>query len=66
MDLIEKAKIRIEHWIKHNEEHLEEYEAFARELESANKKESAGYVREMAALTVQGTEHLDKALRSLE
>ena len=66
MDLTEKAKIRIEHWIRHNEDHLEEYEAFARELETAGKNETARYIREIAALMAQSTEHLEKALRSLE
>ena len=66
MDLIEKAKIQIEHWIRHNKDHLEEYEAFARELETAGKNESARYIREMSTLIAQSTEHLDKALQSLE
>ncbi len=66
MDVTEKAKIRIAHWIKHNEDHLHEYEAFARELETAAKNESARYIREMMALMAQSNDHLDKALRSLE
>ena len=37
MDIIEKAKIRLEHWIHHNEHHGEDYEAFAEELEKAGK-----------------------------
>ncbi len=39
MDVIEKAKIRIEHWIRHNKDHLEAYKAFARELEAADRME---------------------------
>ena len=66
MDFIEKAKIRIEHWIRHNEDHLEEYEAFARKLETAGKNECAGHIREMAALVARSSEHLGKALRSLD
>lgn len=66
MDFIEKAKIRIEHWIKHNEDHFQEYKAFAFELETAGKNEAARYIQEMAALAAQGKEYLGKALRSLE
>ena len=28
MDFQEKAKIRIEHWLSHNESHVKEYEEF--------------------------------------
>jgi len=66
MDITQKARIRIEHWIKHNEDHLHEYQAFARELETAGKNESARYIREMAALMAESTGHLGKALRFLE
>ncbi len=62
----EKAKIRIEHWLKHNHSHVEEYETFATELEAAGKEESAGYIREMAALVTQSNEKLEKALQKLE
>ncbi len=66
VDLKEKARIRLEHWITHNDHHEEEYELFAEQLESAGMKESAGHVREMIALTAQGTASLRKALETLE
>jgi hypothetical protein len=65
MDINEKAKIRIEHWLKHNHSHIEEYEAFASELDSAGKEESAWYIREMAALVARSNEKLEKALQKL-
>jgi len=65
MDLGEKARIRLEHWITHNDQHEEEYRLFAEELESAGMKESADHVREMIALTAQGTVSLRKALETL-
>ena len=34
MNFAEKARIRMEHWINHNLDHLEDYEAFAGELET--------------------------------
>ncbi|MBW2609618.1 MAG: hypothetical protein JRC68_04645 [Deltaproteobacteria bacterium] len=66
MEFIEKAKIRIDHWIHHNDHHCEEYEMFAEQLEEAGKKESAGYVKEMIGLTSKSTKCLSKALEALE
>jgi hypothetical protein len=65
MDAIEKARVRLEHWISHNEHHHEDYEKFAKELEEAGKLESAGHVKEMLELTSRSTECLKKALKSL-
>jgi hypothetical protein len=66
MDFLEKAKIRLEHWISHNDHHQEEYEVFAQQLETANKKESAKYLREMISLNSKSTECLRNALKALE
>jgi hypothetical protein len=33
MEFIEKAKVRLDHWIHHSDYHNEEYESFAEELE---------------------------------
>ncbi len=66
MDFVEKARIRLEHWIEHNEHHQEEYELFAVQLEEAGKTESAGHMREMTRLTAQSTDYMRKALAALE
>jgi hypothetical protein len=66
MEMIEKAKIRLEHWITHNDHHQEEYEMFVEQLESHGKMESAGHIRKIRALTVEATEHLRKALAALD
>jgi hypothetical protein len=66
MDFIEKARIRLENWITHNDHHQEEYEMFAEQLESAGKKDSAAYVREMIEMAAKSTECLRKALKALE
>jgi hypothetical protein len=66
MDFDEKAGIRIGHWIAHNESHLKEYEAFALELETAGKSESASCIREMTVLILQGNECLRRALKAME
>jgi len=66
MEFIEKAKVRLEHWIHHSDHHNEEYEMLADQLEEAGKSESAGYLREMIDLTSKSMECLKKALKALE
>lgn len=65
MDFVEKAKIRLEHWITHNDHHQEEYEIFAEQLEDANKNESAKHIREMMELNSKSNECLRSALKAL-
>ena len=65
MDFIEKTKIRLEHWITHNDHHQEEYELLAEQLEDAGKEESAEHIREMVELTIKSTGCLRKALKAL-
>ena len=66
MEFIEKARIRLDHWISHNDQHQDEYAVFAEELEGAGKADSARYIREMMELTSKSTECLRKALKGLE
>ena len=66
MEFLEKARIRLEHWITHNEQHHEEYSVFADQLEEEGKTESATSLREMIELTAKSTDCLRKALKSLE
>jgi chemotaxis regulatin CheY-phosphate phosphatase CheZ len=65
MDFVEKAKIRLEHWISHSEHHHEEYEMFADQLDEAGKRESAEQIREMMKLSSRSTDCLRKALKAL-
>jgi predicted nuclease with TOPRIM domain len=65
MDFVERAKIRIGHWITHNDHHLEEYELFAEQLEEAGMNESANDIRQMMEMTVKGTDCLRDALKNL-
>ncbi len=65
MDFLEKAKIRMEHWIEHNEQHQEEYSKFAAELAEAGKLEAAKQIEEIFELTVQSNACLKKALDSI-
>ena len=66
METIEKAKIRLEHWISHSVHHQEEYELFMEQLQEAGKTESAEQIRQMIALTEKTTVCLKKALAGLE
>ncbi len=66
MDFVQKAMIRIKHWITHNDHHQEEYEGFAVQLAEAGKMDSAKEIREVITLTARGTECLRHALDSLK
>lgn len=66
MEFVEKSRIILERWMSHSDHHLEEYEAFADELEGAGKVESAKAMREMAELTSRSTECLKRALKALD
>lgn len=65
MDFVEKAKVRLEHWITHNDHHQEEYEIFITQLQEAGKQDSADHLREMMALTEKSTDCLRSALTAL-
>ncbi len=66
MDFKEKAIVRLDHWIHHNEHHHEEYELFAEQLEEAGKKESAKHIREMMKYTLNCKKRKKKALEDLD
>ena len=66
MDFVEKALVRLNHWIAHNDSHQQEYEKFAAELEEAGKTASALQIRQMVALSKRSRECLRKALEALE
>jgi hypothetical protein len=66
MDFVEKAKVRLEHWLSHNDHHLEEYQDFAEQLETAGKSESARLIRDMVDHAALSAECMRKALRALD
>jgi len=65
MDYLEKAKIRMEHWMEHNDQHKNEYQDFANQLEEAGHKDSAEHIRKLADLTVQSNDSIKKAIEAL-
>jgi len=66
MPIVDKAAIRIKHWMEHNGHHVEEYDSFARQLEESGFGASAKHIREMAELTRKSDECLRKALIALD
>ena len=65
MDFKEKAKIRLQSWITHNDHHQEEYEMFAEQLDEANRTDSAKHIREMIELNSKSNDCLRQALKAL-
>lgn len=66
MEFNEKAKIRIQKWIHHNIEHEKDYEEFAIELEKADLKRSAEFIKEMIEYSKKQTQALKNALKAIE
>lgn len=66
MEFVEKARIRLEHWIRHNEHHYQEYEMFVEQLEGVGETESAKHVMEMMELLSKGTDCLRRAIKRLK
>ena len=66
MDFIEMAKIRMEHWITHNEHHQKEYATFIEQLQGAGKQDCADHIREMMILMEKSSHCLREALNALE
>ncbi len=66
MQFVEKARIKLEHWMTHTDNHRREYEEFARELQQAGQGASADHVRKMIDLAAKSSECLQQALRALE
>ncbi len=51
MDFKEKLKIRVEHWLEHNDKHCEEYSNFAKELQEHGLSEQKQYLERVVDLT---------------
>ena len=66
MDFVDKARVRLERWITHNDDHQAEYRTFADQLAGVGKKESAGYIREMMQLSAKSNDCLRRALEALK
>ena len=65
MDAIERARIRLESWIFHNEHHSEAYESLITLLEDAGRSEAAGELRESIEWTSRSNQCLRRALEAI-
>lgn len=65
MDFIERARLRLKHWMDHNDKHRAEYADFADQLEQAGQPASAAHVRQMAELAAKSNDCLREALKAL-
>jgi len=65
MDFVERARLRLSHWMDHNEKHRQEYADFAAQLDEAGAAASAAHIREMAELAAKSHDCLCKALNAL-
>lgn len=65
METLKKARIRLEHWITHNDHHENEYALFAENLEKAGFNTAAAEVRRMIELNAGCNDCLRKALAAL-
>ena len=61
-----KIKIRIDHWLHHNDEHVQEYRKWAARLEAENLAEAAVSIRRAADLIERSNEHFLAAKSKLE
>jgi len=61
----ETAKLRIEHWMKHTDDHVKEYSTLADELENSGYSDGARNIRKMATISVECSHYLKNALLSV-
>lgn len=65
MDEIQKSRIRLEHWIDHNLDHLKGYSEVADLLEKSGRADSAEKIRKGIVLTEAANDEFQKALADL-
>ena len=62
MPFADKLVQRLEHWHRHNEDHLGDYEQWVTEADRQGYPRVATHLQEVAALTRQISERLARAL----
>ena len=65
MDDIQKSRIRLEHWINHNLDHMKGYEEVAQLLDKNNLSGAAEMIRRGTRLIEAANSEFQKALESL-
>ncbi|GAB6888549.1 hypothetical protein JCM13304A_20480 [Desulfothermus okinawensis JCM 13304] len=65
MEYIEKVRKRLEHWMEHNEKHMEEYKKLAEELKSNGLDSAAHYIMNLVKHTENMNREIEEALKNL-
>ncbi len=62
MEYTEKVRKRLEHWLEHNEKHIEEYKKLAAELKTKGYDSAANYILKLVEHTNRMNEEIKNAL----
>jgi hypothetical protein len=65
MDQKKKLSVIIEHWIEHNESHMNEYKKWAQTAGELGLDSVRGEIEKAMAKISQSNEHLERALKSI-
>ena len=65
MDQKKKLSVVIEHWIEHNESHMEEYKKWAQTAGELGLDKVKAEIEEAVGKLTQSNQHLEKALKSV-
>ncbi|MGB9630198.1 MAG: hypothetical protein ACPL6D_16200 [Thermodesulfobacteriota bacterium] len=65
MEEKKRLSVVIEHWIEHNEDHMDEYRKWAQRAEELGLKLVAGEIKEAIGSLSQTNLHLKKALEEV-
>ncbi len=61
---VEKLKILVEHWIEHNEEHINKYKEWVEKLKG-DREDLANLIAESIEFFEKGNEKLSEVLRRI-
>jgi hypothetical protein len=65
MDQKKKLSIVIEHWVEHNENHMDEYKRWAQTAGELGLDSVKAEIEEAMGKISQSNEHLEKALKGI-
>jgi hypothetical protein len=65
MDQKKKLSVVIEHWIEHNESHMEEYKKWAQTAGELGLNLVKAEIEEAVGKLSQSNQHLEKALKAI-
>ncbi len=65
MDQKKKLSVVIEHWIEHNESHMEEYKKWAQTAGDLGLDSVRAEIEEAMGKLTQSNQHLEKALKAI-